>query len=114
MVPFEGGDDAPIVADRGLVLVVDPLVDRPRLGGGRDDPPFRSVALQQKVDQAHMRAPEATHHRRLALQRALAGVDTLERLEILLAGEDEMLVAGKDRIDAIDGSQIERSVFHLL
>ena len=59
-----------------------------------------------------MRAPEAAHDGRLALQRAVAGVDAFEFLEILLAGEDQMLVAGEDRIDAVDAGDEERGVLH--
>ena len=59
-----------------------------------------------------MRAPEAAHDGRLAGQRAVLGVDAFELLEILLAGEDQMLVAGEDRVDAVDAGDEERGVLH--
>ena len=41
-----------------------------------------------------------------------AGVDALQFLEILLAGEHQMLVAGEYRIDAVDAGHEERGVLH--
>ena len=114
MIVLQRLDDLRVVLDRRLVLVVDPLEDRPRLGGRRDDAPLAAVAFEQEVDQPHMRAPEAAHDGRLAVQRSLAGVDAFELLEILLAGEDQMLVAGEHRVDALDAGDEERGVFHHL
>ena len=91
-----------------LLLVV-AVIDAACFRGEIDDLPFAAVLFDQQVDQAEMRAPEAAHHGGLALQRALDGVGTGNAVPGLRAGEDEMLVAGEDRVDALDGGEMSEA-----
>jgi len=72
---LHGGDD--------LLGGVVALPDGPGLGGVRDDLPAVAVLFEQQVDQAHMRAPEAGHHRRLAHQSAVVEIGAFDVGEVL-------------------------------
>jgi len=107
------GDHLGLILDVGHDLaVVVSVVDRARLAGEVDDLPARAVFFEKQVDQAHMRAPEAGHDGGLAEQRAFHGVSARHVFEILRTGEDEMLVSGEERVNALDAGEIERGVFH--
>jgi hypothetical protein len=77
----------------------------------RDDRPAAVIGLlEQEVDQAHVRAPEPGHDRRLAIERAGREVGAGDTLEVLAVGEDEMLMAGEDDVDALDRCKLERGI----
>ncbi len=108
MIGLGGGDDFRLVGEVGNDLaVVIAVIDRPCFRGEIDDLPALAVLFEQQVDKAHMRTPETGHHRRFAQERALDRINTLYAVPGLRTGEDEMLVAGKDRVDAFDARQIK-------
>ena len=47
-----------------------------------------------------------------AKQRALDGIDPFDAVKAFRPRKDEVLVAGKDRIDTLDPGQIERGILH--
>ena len=86
------------------------LVDRARFGAEIRHLPGIAVLGEFEIDEAEMAAPEARHHGRLAVQRALLHVDPRDVREFLAAREDEVLVAGQDHVDAVDLGQMQSRV----
>ncbi|MNK68144.1 hypothetical protein D3C87_874950 [compost metagenome] len=115
VIGLGGGEDFRFIREIGDDLAVFvTMIDRPGFGGEVDDLPALAVLFKQQIDEAHMRAPETGHDSRLAHQRALDRICTLNAVPGLRTGENEMLVAGEDGVDAFDGSEIKRGVFHAL
>jgi hypothetical protein len=56
-------------------------------------------------------APETGHDGGLAAEGAGGDVGAFDAFIILGAGEDQVLVAGDDDVDALDGCQLQRGVF---
>ena len=98
---------------RGDRAVFVALVDRPHFGGGVDDADLVTVELQHQVDHPEVRAPEATHHRGFAVDRAVGGVEPVPAL-VIGAGEDEVGVPGHQRVDPVDLGERDGGVFHAL
>ena len=94
------------------ILVVDALDDGAGFHRMRGNRPLAiRINLEQQIDQAHMRAPEAGHHSGLALQRAAGHVDAVKAI-IGGTGEDQVAVASENHVDALDACQVEGGVFH--
>ncbi|MEI9982229.1 MAG: hypothetical protein WDN69_02840 [Aliidongia sp.] len=84
--------------ERGDLATVAPI-DRPRFDREISDRPAPVLPAQRQVDDAEMAAPETGHHGRNTIQRAPSGIDA-RQAGIIRAGEDAMLMAGEEDINA--------------
>jgi hypothetical protein len=89
------------------------LVDRPCFRHETGDAPAVAVALDHQIDQAEMRPPETAHGGRFAEQGALFGVHARQAF-VLRTREDQVVVPGEDRVDTVDGGQMQGGVLHAL